>query len=102
VVASVAHTALKVIRETGTNMSRRPTEKHVTSWLSLCPDNRESAGRRKSGKTRPGRNRVATAPRIAAQALHHSLTRRARELRYEPTALPTTVNTTPNINHSST
>ncbi len=69
-----AHTALKIISETGTDMSRWPTQKHFASWLALCPDNRESAGRRQSGKTRPSSNRVAAALRTAANALHHSKT----------------------------
>lgn len=66
------HTALKVLSEIGTDMSRWPTAKHFSSWLALCPDNRESAGHRRSGKTRPSTNRVATALRMAAQSLHHS------------------------------
>ena len=51
-----------------------PQEKHFASWLALCPGNRESAGRRKSGKTRRSANRVAAALRMAAQSLHHSQT----------------------------
>lgn len=66
------YTALKLISEIGLDMGRWPTEKHFTSWLALCPENRESAGRRKSGKTRPSTNRAGAALRIAAQALHRS------------------------------
>lgn len=75
------HTALKVLSEIGLDMSRWPTEKHFTSWLALCPDNRESAGRRQGGKTRPSSNRVATALRMAAQSLHHSKTAMGAYLR---------------------
>jgi transposase len=67
-----SHTALKLISEIGLDMSRWPTEKHFASWLALCPENRESAGRRKSGRTRPSANRAAAALRMAAQSLHHS------------------------------
>lgn len=67
-----SYTALKLISEIGLDMNRWPTEKHFASWLALCPDNRESAGRRKSGKTRPSANRAAAALRMAAQGLHHS------------------------------
>lgn len=67
-----SYTALKLISEIGLDMSRWPTEKHFSSWLALCPDNRESAGRRRSGKTRPSASRAAAALRMAAQALHHS------------------------------
>jgi len=67
-----SHTALTLISEIGLDMSRWPTEKHFASWLALCPENRQSAGRRKSGKTRPSANRAAAALRMAAQSLHRS------------------------------
>jgi transposase len=35
-------------------MDRFPSEDHVSSWAGLCPGNQESAGKRKSGKTRKG------------------------------------------------
>jgi transposase len=69
-----SNTALRVISEIGLDMSRWPTEKHFASWLALCPENRESAGRRKSGRSRPSANRAAAALRMAAQGLHHSKT----------------------------
>ena len=34
------HTALKVIGEVGTDMTRWPTAKHFASWLGLSPNNR--------------------------------------------------------------
>jgi transposase len=67
-----SNTALTLISEIGLDMSRWPTEKHFASWLALCPENRQSAGRRKSGKTRPSANRAAAALRMAAQSLHRS------------------------------
>ena len=45
-----------VLAETATDMSRFPTHKHFASWAGRCPGNRESAGKRKSGKT-PAANR---------------------------------------------
>ncbi len=36
------------------DMSRFPTADHLTSWAGLAPGNNESAGKRKSGKTRKG------------------------------------------------
>mgnify|MGYP000228647491 CR=1 FL=1 len=38
-------TALAVISETGSDMSRFPSVKHFTSWLGLCPDNRITGGK---------------------------------------------------------
>ena len=35
-------------------MSRFPTAGHLCSWAGLCPVNNESAGKRRSGKTRKG------------------------------------------------
>ena len=81
-----SNTALTVISEIGLDMSRWPTEKHFASWLALCPDNRESAGHRKSSKTRPSSNRAA-ALRMAAQALHRSQTALGAYLRRMKAAL---------------
>ncbi len=35
-------------------MSRFPSDAHIASWAGLCPGNNESAGKRRSGKTRKG------------------------------------------------
>jgi transposase len=43
-----------VISEIGVDMSRFPTAAHLASWAGLCPGNYESAGKRKTGKTRNG------------------------------------------------
>ena len=48
--------ARALLAETGTDMSRFPTHKHFASWAGQCPGNRESAGKRRSGKT-PAANR---------------------------------------------
>lgn len=41
-----------VIAEIGIDMSRFATSAHLASWAGLCPGNNESAGKRRSGKTR--------------------------------------------------
>jgi transposase len=43
-----------IISEIGVDMSRFPTAAHLASWAGLCPGNHESAGKRKTGKTRNG------------------------------------------------
>jgi transposase len=43
-----------IIAEIGVDMSRFPTPQHLASWAGMCPGNRESAGKRQSGKSRPG------------------------------------------------
>jgi transposase len=65
-------TALKVISEVGTDLSRFPTVKHFTSWMSLCPGTKISGGKVLSAATKAGSNRAAQALRMAAQALRKS------------------------------
>jgi len=43
-----------IVAEIGVDMSRFATHRHLASWAGLCPGNHESAGKRKSGKTRKG------------------------------------------------
>lgn len=51
--------ALRLVSEIGTDMTRWPTEKHFTSWLTLAPKNRVSGGRLLSSRTAPSANRAA-------------------------------------------
>jgi transposase len=67
-----AHTVLKVLSETGLDMSKWPSAKHFGSWLGLAPNNRVSGGKVLSRRTLPRANRAATALRLAAQSLHRS------------------------------
>lgn len=67
-----AHTVLKILSETGWDMSKWPTAKHFGAWLGLAPNNRVSGGKILSRRTTPTANRAAAALRLAAQALHHS------------------------------
>ena len=46
--------AISIIAETGGDMSRFPSAGHLCSWAALCPGQNESAGKRRSGKTRDG------------------------------------------------
>lgn len=43
-----------ILAEIGQDMSRFPTAGHISSWAGVCPGNNESAGKRRSGKTRKG------------------------------------------------
>jgi transposase len=63
------YSALRLLAEIGTDMSRWPTEKHFTSWLTLAPHNKISGGRLLSSKTQPSANRAAAILRMAAMNL---------------------------------
>ena len=65
-------TALKVISEIGTDMTKWPSAKHFASWLGLSPDQRITGGRVMSSRTKPSANRAAAALRLAAHGLHRS------------------------------
>ena len=41
--------------------SRFPSHRHAASWAAICPGNDESAGKRRSGKTRKGDRWLRTA-----------------------------------------
>jgi len=63
------YSALKLLSEIGTDMTRWSTEKHFTAWLTLAPKNRISGGRLLSSKTQSSANRAAQILRMAAMSL---------------------------------
>jgi transposase len=50
-----------ILAEIGTDMSRFPSEKHISSWARICPGQDESAGKRRSGWTGKGNRWVKSA-----------------------------------------
>lgn len=65
-------TVYTLFAECGRDLSAFPTAGDFASWLGLCPDNRITGGKILSTRTRKVIHPLATALRLAAQALHHS------------------------------
>ena len=60
---------LAMIAECGTDLSRWPTEKHFTSWLTFSPGCKISGGKVLSSHTRKSNNRIAARLRLVASAV---------------------------------
>ena len=77
-------TAEVIIAETGADMSAFPTAGHLASWAGVCPGQRESAGKRKSARTRKGspwlRATLIESARAASRSKGTYLSERYRRL----------------------
>ena len=65
-------TAMIIISEVGTDLSRFPTASHFASWLDLCPGTKITGGVVLSGQTRRINTRAARALKMAASNLRKS------------------------------
>jgi transposase len=65
-------TAWTIVAEIGLDMSVFPDARHLASWAGLCPGNRESGGKRMSGRTRKANRYVKRAMCQAAWAASHT------------------------------
>lgn len=65
-------TAWMIVAELGVEMSVFGDAKHLASWAGLCPGNRESGGKRMSGKTRKSNCYVKRGMCQAAWAATHT------------------------------
>jgi len=74
-----------LVAEIGTDMNRFPTAGHLASWAGMCPGQNESAGKRKSGRTRRGspwlRSALVEAAHGAARSKGTYLGAQARRLK---------------------
>lgn len=63
--------AISIVAETGGDMTRFPTAGQLCSWGAMCPGQNESAGKRRSGKTRKGNKYLrATLIQAGLGAIH--------------------------------
>jgi len=67
-------TALRLIAECGDDMTRWPSAKHFTSWLTLAPGNKISGGKLLKSKTRRSSNRATALLRQAAVSVGRTQT----------------------------
>lgn len=56
----------------GTDMSRFPTQGHISSWAGVAPGNNESAGKRRKTKATKGNPLLRTTLIQAAKAASHT------------------------------
>ena len=65
-------TAWTVVAEIGADLNAFPEPKHLASWTGLCPGNRESGGKKMSGRTRKANRYIKRAMCQAAWAASHT------------------------------
>jgi hypothetical protein len=65
-------TAWTIVAEIGVDMSVFGDARHLASWAGLCPGNRESGGKRMSGRTRKANRYVRRVMCQAAWAASHT------------------------------
>jgi transposase len=61
-----------IVSEVGVDMDRFPTAGHCAAWAGVAPGNNESAGKRRSGRSRPGNKALRSVLIQAAHAAAHT------------------------------
>lgn len=58
--------AIAIVAEIGIDMSRFPSDRHITAWAGVAPGNNETGGKQRSGKSRKGNKYLRRALALAA------------------------------------
>lgn len=74
--------AILIVAEIGIDMSRFPSDRHLTAWAGVAPGNNESGGKQRSGKTRKGNRALRRGVTLAAHGAAHSQQTYLRALYY--------------------
>jgi transposase len=63
-----------LMAEVGSDLSRFPDAEHLSSWAGVCPGHKESAGKRLSGRGKPGNRYVRATLMQAAHGVRRTKT----------------------------
>lgn len=74
--------AIAIVAEIGVDMSRFPSDRHITAWAGVAPGNNETGGKQRSGKTRKGNKYLRRALVLAAWSAVRSKRNYLRSLYY--------------------
>lgn len=74
--------AITIVAEIGVDMSRFPSDRHITAWAGVAPGNNETGGKQRSGKTRKGNKYLRRALVLAAWGAVRSRANYLRSMYY--------------------
>jgi transposase len=74
--------AIMIVAEIGIDMSRFPSDRHLTAWAGVAPGNNETGGKQRSGKSRKGNKYLRRALVLAAWGAVRSRANYLRSMYY--------------------
>lgn len=74
--------AILMVAEIGVEMSRFPSDRHLTAWAGVAPGNNETGGKHRAGKTRKGNRYLRRGMVLAAHGAARSKETYPRSLYY--------------------
>jgi len=78
--------AILIVAEVGVDMSRFPSDRHLTAWAGVAPGNNETGGKQRSGKTRKGNKYLKQGLVLAAHGAARKKNNYLRSLYYRLSA----------------